>query len=106
VPPVSLNAPLREHLKSVKAVHERDFAEILLPPTFPDTPTAREATARMYTHIEGSDWELGELLRKLEGDGIAENTYVFHWSDHGPLPRGKRWPYDSGIHMPLIRRVR
>lgn len=27
-----------------------------------------------------------------------------HWSDHGPLPRGKRWPYDSGIRMPLIVR--
>ena len=77
---------------------------IELPPYFPDTPKVREAMARMYTNIERSDQELGEILQQLEEDGIANNTYVFHWSDHGPLPRGKRWPYDSGIHVPLIGR--
>ena len=47
---------------------------------------------------------LSELLDQLKEDGLAENTIVFHWSDHGPLPRGKRWPYDSGIHVPMIVR--
>jgi len=81
-----------------------DPATMNLPPYFPDTPKVREAMARMYTHIEQSDRELGELLRQLEKDGLTENTIVFHWSDHGPLPRGKRWPYDSGIRVPLIIR--
>jgi arylsulfatase A-like enzyme len=75
-----------------------------LPPYFPDTPNVREAMARMYTHIENSDRYMGELLKQLEEDGLAENTIVFHWSDHGPLPRGKRWPYDSGIRIPMIVR--
>lgn len=35
---------------------------IQLPPYFPDTPKVREAMARMYTNIERSDQELGELL--------------------------------------------
>ena len=78
--------------------------EMVLPPYFPDTPKVREAMARMYTNIEHSDGYLGELLEQLDEDGLAENTIVFHWSDHGPLPRGKRWPYDSGIHVPLIVR--
>lgn len=78
--------------------------DMILPPYFPDTPKVREAMARMYTHIERSDQQLGELLQQLEEDGLADNTYIFHWSDHGPLPRGKRWPYDSGIHVPLIAR--
>ena len=81
-----------------------DPKDMQLPPTFPDTPKVREAMALMYTHIERSDRELAELLQQLEDDGLADNTYVFHWSDHGPLPRGKRWPYDSGIHVPLIVR--
>jgi arylsulfatase A-like enzyme len=81
-----------------------DPAAISLPPYFPDTPKVRLAMARMYTNIERSDAYLGELLCQLEEDGLAENTIVFHWSDHGPLPRGKRWPYDSGIHVPLIVR--
>ncbi len=75
-----------------------------IPPYFPDTIKVREAMARMYTNIERSDRELAKLLQQLEVDGLAEDTYVLHWSDHGPLPRGKRWPYDSGIHVPLIAR--
>jgi hypothetical protein len=81
-----------------------DPADMVLPPYFPDTPKVREAMARMYTNIERSDTELGELLGQLEEDGLAEETVVFHWSDHGPLPRGKRWPYDSGVHVPMIVR--
>ncbi len=81
-----------------------DPADVRLPPYFPDTFKVRETIARMYTHIEQSDRELGDILQQLEDDGLADNTYVFHWSDHGPLPRGKRWPYDSGIHVPLIAR--
>ncbi len=81
-----------------------DPADMRLPPYFPDTPKVREAMARMYTNIEENDRELGRLLDQLEEDGLAENTIVFHWSDHGPLPRGKRWPYDSGIRVPMIVR--
>ena len=81
-----------------------DPDKIEVPPYYPDTPKVREALARMYTNIEHNDRILGELLRQLEEDGLAENTVVFHWSDHGPLPRGKRWPYDAGIHVPLIVR--
>lgn len=81
-----------------------DPADMVLPPYFPDTPKVRLAMARMYTHIENSDRLLGQLLAQLEEDGLADNTIVFHWSDHGPLPRGKRWPYDSGIRVPMIVR--
>jgi len=77
---------------------------IELPPYFPDTPKVREAMARMHTNIEHNDTILGQFLDQLEEDGLTENTVVFNWSDHGPLPRGKRWPYDSGIHVPMIVR--
>lgn len=81
-----------------------DPDSIVLPPYFPDTPEVRLAMARMYTQIERSDQHLGEVLAQLEEDGLADNTIVFHWSDHGPLPRGKRWLYDAGLHVPLIIR--
>ena len=100
--------PMRTHESGMWrescALPEFDPGDMKIPPYFPDTPIVREAMARMYTHIARSDCELGALLQQLEDDGLAENTYVFHWSDHGPLPRGKRWPYDSGIHVPLIVR--
>jgi arylsulfatase A-like enzyme len=81
-----------------------DPAQVVVPPTFPDTPKVREALAQMYTQIEIVDRRFGELLDELDEDGLAANTIVVHWSDHGPLPRGKRWPYDSGIHVPMIVR--
>jgi hypothetical protein len=81
-----------------------DPSDMRLPPYFPDTPKVRESMSRMYSQIERSDQHLGEILDQLEADGLAENTIIFHWSDHGPLPRGKRWLYDSGIHVPLIVR--
>jgi len=81
-----------------------DPADMIVPPIFPDTAEVRLALARMYTNIETADRFLGERLAELEADGLADNTIVMHWSDHGPLPRGKRWPYDSGIRIPMIIR--
>ena len=81
-----------------------DPAEMTVPPYYPDTPEVRETLARVYTQIEHNDRLLGELLQQLDQDGLTENTIVFHWSDHGPLPRGKRYLYDAGIHVPMIVR--
>jgi uncharacterized sulfatase len=48
---------------------------------------------------------VADILQQLEDDGLADKTIVFFWGDHGQgLPRGKRWLYDSGIHVPLIIR--
>lgn len=82
-----------------------DPDEIDVPPYFPDTPKVREDMARQYSNIQRQDDQIGEILQELEDAGLAENTVVFFWSDHGgALPREKRWIYDSGIHVPLIIR--
>ncbi|WP_269522386.1 sulfatase family protein [Coraliomargarita parva] len=83
---------------------EFDLDSIVVPPYLADTMEVRKSLSRMYSNIERSDQEFGELLQQLEDDGLTENTYIFHWSDHGPLPRGKRWLYDAGIRVPLIAR--
>lgn len=71
--------------------------DVELPPYLPDTPKARAALARQYDNLATADTRVGKLLDQLEEDGLAENTIVFLWSDHGEgLPRGKRWPYDAG----------
>ena len=51
------------------------------------------------------DRQVGEILARLKADGLSEHTIVMFWGDHGEgLPRGKRWIYDSGIHVPLVVR--
>ena len=81
-----------------------DPESVVVPPYFPDTPKVRASLARVHAAIEHNDARLGEILEELAEDGLADSTAVFVWTDHGPLPRGKRWPYDSGIHSPLIVR--
>ena len=44
-----------------------------------------------------------EILKQLEADNLLDDTIVFFYSDHGSgMPRSKRWPYDSGLRVPLI----
>jgi len=87
--------------------HERhDPAKIRrsdLPPYYPDTPVVRKDWAQYYDIITLMDKQVGDILKQLEDDGLADNTIVWFWGDHGRgLPRAKRWIYDSGIHAPLI----
>lgn len=81
----------------------RDSAKIKLPPYHADTPEARRDWANDYDLITAMDIESGDLLKQLEEDGVAEDTIVFFYSDHGVgLQRSKRWLYDSGMRVPLI----
>jgi uncharacterized sulfatase len=82
-----------------------DPAEVTLPPYYPDTPLVREEIARVYDNIADMDARVGEILQQLEQDGLADNTIVFYWSDHGDgIPRSKRSLYDSGLRVPLMIR--
>lgn len=82
-----------------------DPSRVVVPPFLPDTPEVRTALARHYDYIAHNDRIVGKLLEQLEADGLAENTIVMLWSDHGEgLPRAKRFLYDSGTRVPLIVR--
>ncbi len=83
-----------------------DPAAVTPPPYHADTPVIREQWAHYYDLVAGMDAWAGRLLAELEADGLAEDTIVLFWSDHGPgMARCKRLLYDSGLHVPLILRV-
>ena len=87
-------------------VLQHDPAKAMLPPYYPDTPTVRRDWAQYYDNITELDKDMAAVLKRLEDDGLAEDTIVWFWGDHGRgLPRAKRWIYDSGLHVPLIIRV-
>lgn len=80
-------------------------ATIELPPYYPDTPVVRREWAHYLELLTAMDVRAGELLDELASAGLADNTVVCFFSDHGVgLPRAKRWLYDSGLHVPLIVR--
>ncbi|MBI4165269.1 MAG: sulfatase-like hydrolase/transferase [Acidobacteria bacterium] len=82
-----------------------DPAEAPIPPYYPDTLAVRVNMAAYYTQITLMDRLVGEILGQLEEDGLANDTIVFFYPDHGMgLPRGKKWLYDTGLRIPLIIR--
>ena len=79
---------------------------LTLPPYYPDTRVVREDWKRNYELITAMDAWVGQKLAELNEVGLAENTIVMFWSDHGVgLPRAKRWLYDSGTRVPFILRL-
>jgi len=82
-----------------------DPATVEVPPYYPDTEPVRKSIAKMYDNIAIVDSIVGVRLAELEEDGLAENTVVFFWSDHGDgFPRGKRFLYESGTRVPMVIR--
>ncbi len=82
-----------------------DPAKAPVPPYWPDTPITRRTIARYYDCITLMDKNVGRLLAELDEAGLADDTIVFFYSDHGAgLPRHKRLLLDSGLHVPLLIR--
>ncbi len=80
-----------------------DPAKVRVPAYHPDTPEVRRDWAQYYDKLTEMDARAGRVLKQLEEDGLADETIVFYYGDHGSgMPRSKRWPYDSGLHVPLI----
>lgn len=77
--------------------------EIEVPPYLPDLPAVRTDLARYHDRMTAMDGEIGAALDELEAAGLADDTIVFYYSDHGgPTPRGKRYLEDTGVKVPLI----
>ena len=49
------------------------------------------------------DYQVADLLAQLEADGLADDTIIMFYSDHGVgLPGMKKWVWEGGLHVPLI----
>lgn len=95
----------QEILAKLSAGQKHDPEKVQLPPYYPDTPEVRKDMAWYHDNISEMDRQAGELLQRLEDDGLTDSTVVVFWSDHGQgIPRGKRWLYDSGTHVPMLVR--
>ncbi|MFO0842382.1 MAG: sulfatase-like hydrolase/transferase [Gemmataceae bacterium] len=98
-------AQFRKNTARLTAEERHDPAKVVVPPFHPDTPEVRRDWARMFDLITAMDRWVGDRLAELEKDGLADDTVVFFYSDHGVgLPRGKRWLYDTGMRVPLVVR--
>jgi len=80
-----------------------DPAKARVPAYHPDTREVREDWAEYYDNITTMDGQSGDLLTELQKDGLADDTIIVFFGDHGAgMPRSKRFPYNSGLRVPLI----
>tara|TARA_R110002049_G_scaffold4601_4_gene31953 strand:- start:229413 stop:231029 length:1617 start_codon:yes stop_codon:yes gene_type:complete len=85
--------------------HDPDAVADSMPKYLPDTPATRKNWAWYHDNITLMDQMAGDVLRRLDQDGLTDDTLVVFWSDHGMgMPRGKRWIYDTGTLIPMIIR--
>ena len=101
------------HMSRMTSIHlegRRDFAKegldpdsLQLPPHVPDIPEIRSDYA---FHLEGAndiDRWIRIFLDDLKAKGLADNTIIFIFSDHGGcLPRGKGFAYETSFRVPFI----
>ncbi len=82
-------------------VHDIDSAPV--PAYHPNVREVREDWAQYYDNITKMDGWVAERLKEIEEAGLADDTIVFFYGDHGSgMPRSKRCPYNSGLQVPLI----
>lgn len=80
-----------------------DTEAVIVPPYLPAIPGIRHDIAVYHDNMTAMDTHVGKLLDELKKQGLADNTIVFHYSDHGgAIPRGKRYLKDTGTRVPMI----
>jgi uncharacterized sulfatase len=99
------DAQYKKNVARLKPGEIRDRSKVKLPPYYPDTPAVRECVGKYHDNITAMDYTAGDILKMLDERKLADNTVVVFYGDHGAgLPRSKRWPYDSGLRVPLLVR--
>ncbi|GAB5559263.1 MAG: sulfatase [Synoicihabitans sp.] len=80
-------------------------SQVTLPPYYPDHPHIRQDWAAYLDSVRLTDAMLGEVLARLNKEGVLENTLVIFMTDHGiSHARGKQFMYDEGLHVPFVVR--
>lgn len=76
---------------------------VKLPPYYPNHPDIVRDWAAYLDSVRMTDAMVGEVIARLEAEGIRENTLVLFMTDHGiSHGRGKQFMYDEGLHVPLV----
>ncbi len=82
-----------------------DPAKVTLPPYYPRDPVLLRDWAAYLDAVRFTDKHVGDVLARLEQEGVLEQTLVIFTTDHGiSHARGKQFLYDEGTHVPFVVR--
>ncbi len=97
-------------IRSITLEGRRDFKALGIDPEtlqmpghVPDLPAMRSDEAYQLEASRDADGWVRAFVDDLKIRGLDENTIIFFFSDHGGcLPRGKGFPFESGLDIPLV----
>jgi uncharacterized sulfatase len=80
-----------------------DPEKVRIPAYHPDNAESRRDWARYYDIVTATDEIAGKHLAALDEAGLADDTIIFYYGDHGSgMSRSKRWTYNSGLSVPMV----
>jgi arylsulfatase A-like enzyme len=80
-----------------------DPGMVELPPYYPRTEVLLHDWAAYLDTVRETDRVVGEIIQRLNDEGVLEKTVVVFMTDHGiSHARGKQFLYEEGIHVPLV----
>jgi uncharacterized sulfatase len=98
---ITHESQIRNDIDAANKIH--DPAGVRVPAYHPDTQEVRRDWAQYYDRITMMDSGVAARLKELDDAGLADDTIIFFFSDHGSgMPRHKRWLYGSGLNVPFI----
>lgn len=87
--------------KGTEAVISPDDVKVF--PCHPDTPLMRQKYADYITRQTLVDREIGDFVTQLEQDGVLDDTFIFHYGDHGGvLPGSKGYANNDGLQVAMV----
>ncbi len=79
--------------------------DVTLPPYYPRDPVLLADWAQYLDCLRYCDWQLGGILKRLEDEGVLEQTLIVFMGDNGiSAAREKQFLYDGGIRTPFLVR--
>jgi len=79
--------------------------DVTLPPYYPRDQVLLDDWAAYLDACRFTDRTVGDVLARLEKEGLLDTTIVCFMTDHGiSHARGKQFLYDEGMHVPFVVR--
>ncbi len=83
--------------------YNHEIEDLRIPPYYPQTDLMKQNFLHYYDEIARFDMLVGNVVKTLEEEGVADNTLILVMADNGrPYARDKTTMYDSGMRTPFI----
>jgi arylsulfatase A-like enzyme len=108
---LSVQPPHNPYVAPEEWMSRHTPATIEFRPNVPDIPRITEKASRdlagYYAMIENFDWNIGRIRQALDETGLAEDTWIVFFADHGDMHGShgqflKTSPWEESIRVPCI----